>query len=272
MTTIGIQLQEPSVEYVTPQYYPDWAASSARFIETMGRTSYQSDTRGNPEDFIRKHILHESMLEHASFSVKFMCSRSCSHQLVRHRLAAYTQESQRFCDYASRRLGGREIKTLNVIIPSEFLPQMSLAPLFSSVITVDTDDPLQELFLQHDAGRESLREYFSTQLTENDLPNTVAENIAAWCTGRLNNYKEYLHYRERGFKPEVARSALPSATKTVVAATYNYRMWRHILGNKVSGRALNPHAQKEIKTLTLSVLHYFNEHIPWLVEDLLEKE
>ena len=42
---------------------------------------------------------HESVIEHCSITVKIICDRSCSHQLVRHRIAAFSQESQRYCNY-----------------------------------------------------------------------------------------------------------------------------------------------------------------------------
>lgn len=47
---------------------------------------------------------HESTLEHASFSVRFICSRATSHELVRHRLASFSQESQRYCNYENKGL------------------------------------------------------------------------------------------------------------------------------------------------------------------------
>lgn len=48
---------------------------------------------------------HEAVLEHASFSVKFVCDRGVSHELVRHRLASYCQESTRYCNYSKDGFG-----------------------------------------------------------------------------------------------------------------------------------------------------------------------
>jgi thymidylate synthase (FAD) len=42
---------------------------------------------------------HESVLEHCQITVRLCCDRATSHQLVRHRLCAYSQESQRFVAY-----------------------------------------------------------------------------------------------------------------------------------------------------------------------------
>lgn len=43
---------------------------------------------------------HESVIEHVSLSVQFKIDRAMSHELVRHRIASYTQESQRYCNYS----------------------------------------------------------------------------------------------------------------------------------------------------------------------------
>lgn len=72
-------------------------------IETGGRICYQSQPKGNPVQFIRNLIArgHESPLEHAGFSAMFICDRGVSHEIVRHRVASYCQESTRFCNYSA---------------------------------------------------------------------------------------------------------------------------------------------------------------------------
>ena len=75
--------------------------STEGLIEYAGRVCYRTQPRGNPGAFIRKRIEegHESIIEHAvaTFEIRGI-SRACSHQLVRHRLASYSQESQRYVD------------------------------------------------------------------------------------------------------------------------------------------------------------------------------
>ncbi len=75
-----------------------------QLIETAGRTAYQSRDKINNEsslkfaEMIRK-MGHESVLEHSAMTVEFNgVSRGFTHELVRHRLAAYTQESTRYVD------------------------------------------------------------------------------------------------------------------------------------------------------------------------------
>ena len=73
-------------------------------IEKAGRTCYKSEDRITEESataFVRMLIErgHESVLEHESITVRFICDRGISHEIVRHRLASYSQESQRYVRY-----------------------------------------------------------------------------------------------------------------------------------------------------------------------------
>lgn len=76
-------------------------------IEEAGRTCYKSESRitdDSADRFVRMLVKqgHLSVLEHCSITVRIICDRSTSHQLVRHRIAAYSQESQRYCDYGKK--------------------------------------------------------------------------------------------------------------------------------------------------------------------------
>ncbi len=73
-------------------------------IEKCGRTCYKSEdkiTAVSAAKFIEKIISsgHESVIEHFSITVRFICDRGVSHELVRHRLASFSQESTRYCNY-----------------------------------------------------------------------------------------------------------------------------------------------------------------------------
>lgn len=76
-------------------------------IERAARTCYKSedkitDQAESAKKLIRKLIEkgHEAMLEHSSLTVKFVCDRGVSHELVRHRMASFAQESTRYCNYS----------------------------------------------------------------------------------------------------------------------------------------------------------------------------
>ena len=79
-------------------------------IEKAGRTCYKSEDRITDESaksFVKKLIErgHESVLEHESITVRFVCDRGISHEIVRHRIASFSQESTRYCNYSNDRFG-----------------------------------------------------------------------------------------------------------------------------------------------------------------------
>ena len=79
-------------------------------IEAVGRTCYKSEaniTDGSAKKFVAMLIDHghEAMIEHNAISVRFICDRGVSHELVRHRLASFGQESTRYCNYSKNKFG-----------------------------------------------------------------------------------------------------------------------------------------------------------------------
>lgn len=95
-----MKIIEAGYEILTPVRGGD----ALKAIEHAGRTCYKSEkniTEDSAKEFVKKLIKnkHEAMLEHSSLSVKFICDRGVSHELVRHRLASFAQESTRYCNY-----------------------------------------------------------------------------------------------------------------------------------------------------------------------------
>jgi thymidylate synthase (FAD) len=89
-----------------------------RKIEQCGRVCYKSEGKiaeGSAEKFVANIIKrgHEAVLEHASLTVKFVVDRGVSHEIVRHRIASYCQESTRYCNYSKEDFG----KEITFIIP-----------------------------------------------------------------------------------------------------------------------------------------------------------
>ena len=77
-----------------------------KLIELAGRTAYKSEDKITEESAERFILLlrnrgHESVLEHFNITVRFITDRGVTHELVRHRLCAFTQESTRYCNYAN---------------------------------------------------------------------------------------------------------------------------------------------------------------------------
>ena len=101
-----MKISEPSVELINAPDYKTLLTT----IEAAGRTCYKSEdkiTEGSAELFIAGIIKrgHEAVLEHCSFTVKFICDRGVSHEIVRHRMASYCQESTRYCNYGKGKFG-----------------------------------------------------------------------------------------------------------------------------------------------------------------------
>lgn len=105
---------DPSIEILTDVD----AYKIMKNIETCGRVCYKSENLINEESakkFIKRIIAsgHESVLEHEKLTIKFICDRGVSHEIVRHRIASYSQESTRYCNYSQEKFG----KELTLIRP-----------------------------------------------------------------------------------------------------------------------------------------------------------
>lgn len=89
------------VELIALTQYLRGNGTPEELAEHAGRVCYRSTSRGDPAKFLRARLRegHESIIEHASATFEISgISRACSHQLVRHRIASYSQESQRYVD------------------------------------------------------------------------------------------------------------------------------------------------------------------------------
>ena len=102
-----MKIIEPSVELAQDLN----AAEIMKHIERAGRVCYKSESKisdTSAEKFISNIIKsgHESVIEHVSITFKIICDRGISHEIVRHRLASYSQSSTRYCDYSGEKFGG----------------------------------------------------------------------------------------------------------------------------------------------------------------------
>lgn len=98
-------VQYPSFEILAESPISDYWR-----IAEGARTCYKSESRGTDSD---KRLIsscfengHHSVLEHSSVTVRFICDRGVSHEIVRHRLASFSQESTRYCNYSKDKFGG----------------------------------------------------------------------------------------------------------------------------------------------------------------------
>jgi len=110
--------------YKSQKHCTECDGSGWRDVEIeAGKFEKQScmDCNGRATEFVRMLIKrgHEAMIEHAVATFKFICDRGVTHELVRHRLASYAQESTRYCNYSKDKFDSE----ITVIRPPELTEQ-----------------------------------------------------------------------------------------------------------------------------------------------------
>ena len=148
-------------------------------IEHAGRVCYRSQSRGNPAAFLRARLRdgHESIIEHASATFEVSgISRACSHQLVRHRLASYSQESQRYVDMSNPEL----------VIPPDIASNPGALVVWERLM-----DNIQTAY----------RDLRAVNVRKEDarfvLPNAASTRIVVTM-----NFREYMHFFRLRITPE----------------------------------------------------------------------
>jgi thymidylate synthase (FAD) len=101
-----MRIVEPNVEILTPVK----GKEVLKHIELVGRICYKSEsniTKESAEKFVFMIINngHEAVIEHFNITVKFITDRGISHEIIRHRIASYAQESTRYCNYSNDKFG-----------------------------------------------------------------------------------------------------------------------------------------------------------------------
>jgi len=177
-------------------------------IELCGRVAYKSEGRITDDSaipFIYSLIKrgHESVLEHVSVTARIITDRATANALVRHRIAAYTQESTIYCDY-------------------------------EGAVTFRTP-----FFLKN------------------------RQTLLIWQNAMEEAERAYEALRELGVAPGVARDVLPNATKTELIATYDLRMWRHVIRTRsVAGDSFGMHL------VMAKLLDTLSSHYPIIFVDI----
>ena len=165
-------------------------------IEKACRTCYQSldlIQEGSAEKLIKSCIDrgHESILEHAAITYRVICDRGVSHEWVRHRIASYSQESTRYCNYNK----GKFNSELTFIYPYW---HKDLPPI--------------------------------NEFRYDELTKDQQIKLDWWSILNSSCRDIEMHYRmliERGAAPEAARAILPNCLKTEIVCTMNIRELRN---------------------------------------------
>lgn len=182
-------------DYVILTEISEGAVNELKHIEKIARKCYKSegaitDDRTSADKMISKLIAnhHEAMIEHSFLSVCFTVDRGVSHEMVRHRLASFAQESTRYCNYSKDKFGN----SCN--------------------------------FIDLRGGIEVEQANKETPLTAEQIDLIMEEWLEAIGDAEIH----YMKMLELGASPQIARSVLPNSTKTEIVITTNYREWRQI--------------------------------------------
>jgi len=186
-----MKLVQPSVKFM---FNGPTGEMAYKVIEEMGRTCYKSEdkiTEDSAGKFVKMLIArgHLSVLEHVTASLKFIEDRGVSHELVRHRLASYSQESTRYCNYGK----ANEISVINMI--------SVLAENIQNNVPVGSNELIAE---------------------------AINEVVEIWLEAMTQAELAYMKLIKLGIRPEIARGVLPTNLKTEVNMTCNLRQWREV--------------------------------------------
>jgi thymidylate synthase (FAD) len=164
-------------------------------IEAAARTCYKSEGQVKPGSAGKlakklKTANHGAMLEFADATVRFICSRGVSHELVRHRLCSFAQESTRYCNYSHDRFNG-EVTVVR--------------PLWVDPRTVPC-----------------CAHYLPDYIPDIDDASRV------WINDMHQHENSYLRLISYGLKAQEARGVLPIDLKTEIVVKANLREWLHV--------------------------------------------
>lgn len=197
-----MKIINPSYEILT--YISPFGTLELEQIERAARTCYKSedkilDQAESAKKLIRKLIEngHEAMLEHSILSVKFVCDRGVSHELVRHRIVSFAQESTRYCNYSKDKFGSE----ITVIRPW-FVTNTAIGPTPSYAVWEHACEECEEKYFN------LLAIGLSPQDARAVLPNSLKTEVVMTA-----NYREWRHILElrcsEKAHPEMRRLMLP---------------------------------------------------------------
>jgi thymidylate synthase (FAD) len=196
-----------SFEILTP--ISEGAKEELQHIEKIGRECYQSmnsfkEDGSSAEAFIKNLIKHghESVIEHSTLSVRFYVDRGVTHEIVRHRLASFTQESTRYCNYSAEKFG-------NTIKVADILHGMQVEKKLDSAQM----DKVYEIW--ETAMRNAATSYFemldagaTPQIARSVLPNSTLASLTMTA-----NYREWRHFfklrADKAAHPQLREVAIP---------------------------------------------------------------
>lgn len=204
-----MKIIKPSYKILTP--ISEGGIEELKHIEKIARVCYKSESAITSDGESAKKMVkmlinneHTAMIEHSTLAVKFIVDRGVSHELVRHRIASFAQESQRYCDYSSDKFQNE----LNVI---EVENSIKLDGKMKNMDSFTIESIIAEWILAiQDAEKHYMRmkELGATpQIARSVLPNSTKTEIVITA-----NYREWRSF----FKLRVAKSAHPAMREVTI--------------------------------------------------------
>jgi thymidylate synthase (FAD) len=177
-------------------------SSILKKIERAGRTCYKSEdkiTKGSAERFCKSIIksMHSSVLEHEKISVLIVCDRGVSHEIVRHRIASYSQESTRYCNYSKNKFGNE----LTFIQPCFW--DIKSRNYYTWKISCETSEKMYF---------ELIKDGSQAQEARSILPNSLKTEIV--CTYNIREWRHFFTLRcSKKAHPQMREIAIPILEK-----------------------------------------------------------
>lgn len=190
-----------------------------KHIERIGRVCYKSEgyiteDGESAKKFVKMLINrgHEAMIEHSTLSVKFVVDRGVSHELVRHRIASFAQESTRYVNYSLDKFG----KEINVI---DLKDGITLDNKMKNMDADDIENIMSEwICAMDDAEFHYMRmiELGATpQIARSVLPNSIKTEITITA-----NYREWRNF----FKLRIPNNAHPQMREVTIPLLKELKM------------------------------------------------
>jgi len=231
---MAIEIVLPSAKIVSVTVNP------AALLEMGARICHKSESKGTPTLQFLRAILkkkHFGVFEHASMSVVAVTSRAVSHELVRHRIASYLQESQRYVPYDSA-VPILYSEALRTYISYE--DAKNIAEVLDAYAThLATSDPYDLSLSKQKRGfvEDIEQAYLAANMPRHSIGGSILDKFFESYIVAANNYAAL---RRFSVAPEAARGILPNDAATKILVTMNLASWRHFLSVRAfdnTGRA-----------------------------------
>lgn len=223
-TTINIDHYAITTNYRVFIEQIDWDA-----LGPMRHEKLHGWELGLDKEYVLSFLCEPNEHHDKRFTFQIICDRGVSHELVRHRVFSFAQESTRYCNYMKEKFGSE----LTFIIPSHL--------------------DLQEGQYLYWDGDWCDAERMTVMLKDADTTNEINTFLYALTHAE----QDYMYLINHGWKPQQARAILPNALKTSIVMTGYESDWKYFLGLRYEGVTGPPHP--DMKVIASQIQGYFEK-------------